>query len=369
MKYNRIKSVDIFRGLCMSWMIIGHLVDWWTSPEDYWVFTLLTKIFEPIGASGFLFISGVSITLSYRNRLLRIKNQEDYNYRMVRYTYFFRALFIFIVAIIYNFTVVLRVNDLSMIWTWFVLLTVSISIFLGWPFLKTKKFFRICIAITIIILQQFIRLWLFPYEGNSNIYGIIFHILYNGKTQDPILVFFPYFLIGTVLGDFYFETFYLDKKEKMEKNFIKKIFFPCCLIGVSLIIFGILFEFPRFQSRQTFSWIVYSLGIEVTLISILVFLEKFNYLQAKKSYKLLFYFSFYSLTIYLGHNLLYFLFLDKLNIITLWIPILVAYISLTLILRIIYKLWKEKASIKAYIAKMSLYLTLKIEDRINKQIN
>ncbi|MFX1325796.1 MAG: acyltransferase family protein [Promethearchaeota archaeon] len=369
MKYIRLKSIDLFRGLCMSWMVIAHLVDWWTGPDDYWIFTLLTKIFEPIGASGFLFISGVSITLSYRSRLARIKNQEDYNYRILRHFYFFRAILIFIVAIIYNSTVALRTNDLSMIWTWFVLLTISISLFLGWPLLKTRKIFRIFIAIMIIIIQLFIRLWLFPFEGNSNVYGVIFHILYNGKTQDPILVFFPYFLIGTVLGDFYFDTFYLDKKHNNGKKFIKKILFPCCLIGGSLIVFGILFEFPRFLLRQTFSWIIYSIGIEITLISILLYLEKFNYLQSKKSYKWLFYFSFYSLTIYLGHNLLYFLFLDKLNIITLWIPIIIAYISLALILRAVYKLWKEKAAIKVYIAKMSLYLAQKIEDRFNKHVN
>ena len=65
----RLKSVDIFRGLCMSWMILGHLFDWWIQPDYSWARMIMTIILEPIGASGFLFISGISITISYRRRL------------------------------------------------------------------------------------------------------------------------------------------------------------------------------------------------------------------------------------------------------------------------------------------------------------
>jgi hypothetical protein len=344
-------------------MIVGHLVDWWTKTEYYWIFSMLTKIFEPIGAAGFIFISGISITLSYRTRLGRIKTQKDYNYRMLRNSYFLRAIFIFMIAIIYNLTVVLRLNDFSMIWTWFVLLTISISLFLVWPLLKTKKIFRIGIAITIIILQQFLISWLSRFEGNSNIMGVIFHILYNGKTQDPILVFFPFFLIGTVLGDVIFDTIYLNDKNDNGSNFIRKFLLPCCITGTFLIIFGVLLQFPQFLLRQRLSWIIYSLGFEIILFSILVSIDKYNYFNTKRSFRFIFYFSYYSLTIYLGHNLLYFVFLNQLNLINLWIFILVAYICLGLILRTLYKLLKEKASLKAQVAKLSLKLTHKIEKR------
>ena len=69
----RLKSIDIFRGLCMGWMFLGHLIDWWIKPEFNWLESLTFSIFDPIGASGFLFISGVSIALSYRNRMYRVE--------------------------------------------------------------------------------------------------------------------------------------------------------------------------------------------------------------------------------------------------------------------------------------------------------
>ena len=44
---NRIKSIDIFRGICMSQMILGHLFDWWLKAEQSWIRNIMTMIFIP----------------------------------------------------------------------------------------------------------------------------------------------------------------------------------------------------------------------------------------------------------------------------------------------------------------------------------
>ncbi len=51
-------------------------------------------IFDSLGASGFLFISGVSIALSYRNKLNKVNSTQEYSYRTVRNHYLMRAVFI-----------------------------------------------------------------------------------------------------------------------------------------------------------------------------------------------------------------------------------------------------------------------------------
>ena len=156
MKLHRLKSIDIFRGVCMAWMVLNHLIDWWLKSEFSWLHKVTIMIIDPIGASGFLFISGISIALSYRTRLNKVRVLKDYNFRMVRNSYLFRAFFIFLIALVYNIPVAIYFKDPSMIWTWFVLLTAAISLFLAWPLLKTSKLFRISIVITIIILHFFI---------------------------------------------------------------------------------------------------------------------------------------------------------------------------------------------------------------------
>jgi len=368
-KFPRLKSIDIFRGLCMAWMVLNHLIDWWLKPKYSWLHGVVIMIIDPIGASGFLFISGVSVSLSYRSRLDRAKDSEDYNNRMLNYTYLFRALFLLIIALIYNSIIALLILNPSMIWTWFVLLTAAISLFLAWPLLKTSKMVRLFIVTGLLFINQLILTWLLPYKGTFNLYGVLFHFLYHDINQDPILLFFPFFLVGTVVGDIIFDTFsYINEKDH-KQNFVRRLFLPLNLGGIILIIIGISFKTPEFLMRESFSWQIYSLGIILLIMSILLFFDEFELVKTKRSYKFLFYYSYYSLTIYLAHNLLYFLFLKQLNIFNVWFFAAGAFIMIGIILRTIYKTWGGSASIKVQIGRLSLGLTQKIEKRIRNTIN
>lgn len=347
----------------MSWMILGHLFDWWLKADHSWIRSIMTMIFEPIGASGFLFISGISIALSYRKRLIKARISDDYNYRMLRNSYLFRALFIFIIAIIYNSTLAIRLSDPQMIWTWFVLLTIAISLFISWPLLKTPIVLRFFLGISIIIFNQFLVTLLVPHSGRASIDGFLYHFLYNDITQDPIMYFFPFFLIGTVVGDMIYKAFYLENENHSWNSSKKKILAIIIVFGIGFILFGVMFKTPQFLTRSSFSWIIYSLGFDLCLLTIFLVVEELNVLKPEKSYKFLFYYSFYSLTIYLAHNLLYFLLLNQLNVFNIWFFIAVTFISIGIILRAIYKKWEGSASLKTQIGKISLALTIKIEER------
>lgn len=352
----------------MAWMVLTHLLDWWLKPEFSWLQTAAIMIIDPIGASGFLFISGVSLTISHRNRLKRARGSEDYTYNMVRNSYFFRVLFIFIVAIIYNIPTAIALGP-AMIWTWYVLLTAAVSIFLAWPLLKISKLFRILTAILILVIHFSIVSWLLGFQGETNFLGLVFHILYNDIHQDPILVFFPFFIIGTVFGDLISENVYRDETNQQYSIFYKKLLVPVLTIGSLMITTGILIYFPNFLIRESLSWVIYSMGIDLCLLSILLVIEKNNILETKRSYKLIFYYSYYSLTIYLAHNLLYFLFLDQLDYITIWFFAIPSFFILGLLLRWIYKNFREKASLKVQIGRLSQTVAHKIEVRKLRQIS
>jgi len=258
--------------------------------------------------------------------------------------------------------------DPSWIWTWFVLLTAAISLFIAWPLLKTSRLLRVVIGCCFWIANPFIVSMLLPYEGTLSLNGILFHIFYSGIGQVPLLVFFPFFLFGTVIGDTLFNVYQIDQSEAgLKKTFGYKYLGPTIGIGIILIIYGVFFKYPNFLRRESFSWVFYSLGIDVVFISILLSLETFEILKTKKSYKLFFYYSYYSLTIFLAHNILHFLFLNLLDIMNLWLFTLLTFIFMTIILRIIYKKWRGSASLKAQIGKLGSGITRKIEERSNKK--
>ena len=311
----RLKSIDIFRGLCMSWMFLGHLIDWWIKPEFSWLESLTFSVFDPIGASGFLFISGVSIALSYRNRMYRVDVLKELSYSRVKLSYYLRASFLLVIAIIFNLAIALSINSLSWIWTWFVLMTAAFSLLLAWPLFKTSKITRIIISFSIWVLNQFIYTTLTPYQNLGNFQGVLYHILYNDFSQDPLLLFFPFFLFGTVVGDVINDIYINNNKniERRRKEIKEKMLIPIGVISVLLISIGVLLSFPNFLIRSSFSWLIYSLGIILMILLILITLEEYNVFKTKKNYRVFFYFSYYSFTVYLGHNFLYFIFLINLS--------------------------------------------------------
>ncbi|MHA2181167.1 MAG: acyltransferase family protein [Promethearchaeota archaeon] len=366
MKIQRLKSIDIFRGLCMFWIVLTHLIDWWLKSEFIWLHRITVMIFDSFGASGLLFISGVSIALSYRNKLNKVNTTEGYSLRTVRNSYLLRGVFFFILALLYNIFIAISLMDPKWIWTWFVLLTAAVSLIISWPLLKTSKLLRIILGCILWIANPVIVYILLPHEGTLSLYGILFHIFYSGIHLVPLIVFFPFFLFGTVIGDVLFDTFHSDSSRNIKrKSFGYNYLIPSIVIGALLIVFGVLYEYPRYLFRESFSWVIYSLGINIVLISLLLSVEVFEIIKTKKSYKLFFYFSYYSLTIFLTHNFLHFLFLNQLSLIDFWLFTGAVFILMSLVLRTVYKLWQGHASVKAQIGRLSIHV---ISERSKKKL-
>ena len=351
----------------MSWMFLGHLIEWWIRPEYLWVRNFTFYLFDPIGAAGFLFISGVSITLSYRNRLYRVEEIKDLNYSRIKMSYFLRAFFLLTIAIIYNTAIAITINQLSWIWTWFVLMTAAFSLLVMWPLFNLSKITRILIGVIIWFISQYLYFLLSPYQGQLNLQGIFYHIFYNDYSQDPLLMFFSFFLFGTVVGDIMNNINNNKNPELKRKQLKSKLIIPTSLISITLISFGILFDFPSFLSRNNLSWLFYAIGIDLLVLTILIILEESNVFKTKKRYRVFFYFSYYSFTVYLGHNFLYFIFYQKLDLVTIWIAVVLTFLVFSLFLRQMYKILGWKASLKSVLGKMSSKLAYKIEE--NKKIN
>ena len=180
------------------------------------------------------------------------------------------------------------------------------------------------------------------------------------------MLFFPFVLFGTVIGDVISELGNNNDLEKRRKQIKEKLIVPIGFVSVGLTIFGILFKFPNFLFRGSFSWIVHTIGIDLLILLGLIVLEEFHILKTRKKYRVFFYFSYYSFTVYLGHNFLYFIFYRSLDAIQIWIASIITFFIFWAILRQIYKVWGWKASLKAVLGRLSFNIAKKIEEKINK---
>ena len=366
----RIKSIDTIRGFCIFLMILGHLLDWWLKDEDKWLQVIIFELLAPLAASGFLFVSGFSTTLSYKSRVIKAENSNRLTMRKVKNIYIIRASLLLIVALLYNTVIAFGISDPTWIWAWNVLQTIAISLLLGWFFLNTSKTFRILVGIVLLVSNQFISPFLRLYEGQTNIYGLLFYILFHPLEQFTILSYFSVFLIGTVVGDLFFKVNKISDQEE-RKHAIKYVFItPLLLIGIISVFFGFIFRFPDIFYRRTFSSQVFSIGFFLILLSILLYIEEFEIVKIQKSYRFFYYYSFYSFTIYLAHNPLYFIFFRQLNILSVWIAIVGVWIFLALLLKGVHKKWGKNASLKVLISILSSKLANKLEERyLSRDLN
>jgi len=251
------------------------------------------------------------------------------------------------------------------IFAWQFLQTLSVSLFIAWPFLKASKTYKITIGVILWIINYFVKLSLTPYINQPNIGGFIFVLLYTTLQLDGILIFFTFFLIGMVIGEIIFEVFLIEDQNKRKIALKKRLLFPSCTIGTILLIIGIIFEFPEFLNAlfRSSPWMIYSLGIHLILISIFISIEDRGLFQTKKNYKFLFYFSYYSFTVYGTHYLLTLIFNRQLNAYNIWIFIFITLILFNTLFRIAYKTLKEKISLKIQINVISVKLARIIEER------
>ena len=357
----RIKSLDTFRGFIMLAMVWVHLCDWWLHEDYNWFSNAILPIFKLIFGPGFLLLAGVSISLSYRKNLIKITTSDNFNYNILKREYFFRAAFILIVALGYNSFVALGSMDPLNVWKWFMLLTMSISLFIAWPLLKAPKYIRLVLAVVIWILNYFIFNYLLPYQWQINVNGIIYYFLYNSIDLIPFPHYISFLLIGTIVGEVIFDIYQIDNQKERKLLLKKKITVPSLSLGVPLIIVSVILDSQLSLERTSFIWILFAMGINLILLSAFLGFEDFKRRINKRRLKFLFYYSYYSLTVYLVHNILYFFFLDLLNLFYFWIFVTLTCFFFGLVLRLIHNKYGSKFSIKIQVGRLSSELAKRLE--------
>jgi hypothetical protein len=341
-------------------MTFGHMIYWWISPADIWLYDIIWNYGAVFGGAGFLIVSGMSAALSYKTGLIKAQSNEESSLKRIRNEYIIRALMILFISVIWNSIGTLYMN-LPGIWLWFVLQTISISLLMVWPLLRTSKLFRLFICFVSWIGNEFIYVWLSSYSGQQNIFGYIFYFLYNSPEQNVILGYFPFLLLGTILGDIFFDAGLIENLKKRQMYLKNKLLKPIIIGGIILIIFGLGFNFPNVSNKETFSSHMFILGFDFLIISFLVLLKDYNRFKLKRSYTFLEYYSFYSFTMFLSHHLLFFLFQPQFNSIEIWFLVSPIMILWTLLFRFIYKNCKKYISLKFLINKSAIYFARKIE--------
>jgi uncharacterized membrane protein len=359
----RIKSIDTFRGIAVIAMIWLHLSEWWLSGDAHSFLDVPMFITQYGFLVSYQFISGVSRYLFYKTGGSKMQALESIDKRRIKREFLTRGFFLLIVALLYNSVVAISTSRPSEIWSWFILLSISISIIMITPLLDTSKRTRFFLGAACMVLNFSLLYFLQDFEGKANIYGLLFHILFYPTGLHPILSSFAVFLIGTVVGDLIHHIYYKAEKKDRLSLLKKSLIFPSIVSGLLLVTFIFLAKSFHVLNIPSFYGIISSLGISLILISLYLLHEESEIFNVSQKYNFIFYFSYYSLTIYLAHNVLYFLFFERLDAITSIISIIILILIIGLTLKLIYPKLGGSISIKKLISKYSTKLVMRFEGK------
>jgi hypothetical protein len=233
-----------------------------------------------------------------------------------------------------------------------------------WPLLNANKITKIIVAIIFLFLYQFLLEIL-----DKN--GVIYYIFYNGFLFTPILGYFPFFIFGTLMGDLIYSKVLNEETKVSDKNFLKTVSIPFLLIGASLITIMFLYSLPCVFEGNSICSLIYSSGLQFLVFNILFLIEKLKIFDFKREYKFFFYFSYYSLTIFVIHSVTFSYLIGVLGYQSFIFKYIISYFVLIVIfyffLRFMYKKYGKKFSLKYQISQLASYLTLAIFNKMNKK--
>ncbi|TXT60448.1 MAG: conserved membrane protein of unknown function [Promethearchaeota archaeon] len=353
----RLKSIDIFRGFDIAFMIFLHMSIWGRKFGSNIYFDLIVNLIDGIGAEGFVFISGLSLCLSYRNQMLTIPGKKSLEYKKFRLMHFMRAFLLFFLGFIqYNLLLTITWGSLEYLWVWNIFQTLAFCMWMIWPLLKANKIIKIGSAIIFLGLYQLLLML-----TNQN--GPIYYILYNGFLFSPILGYFPFFIFGTLMGDIIYENVLQEETMISNRAFFKKFSIPLLILGGLTIVIIFSIDWECVLEGNSICWLIYSCGIQFVVFNILFMAEKSHYFEFKRDYRFFFYFSYYSLTVFVVHSVVFSYLIGLVSYEFFLFKYFISYFALIIgffiVLKFAYKKYGKKVSLKYWMSQLARYLVLK----------
>ncbi len=358
----RIKSIDFVKGFAIIFIILAHTADW-LNAEWYFLYGLLFALLDFLGPSLFVFLSALSVIFTIKKKEGIIPN------RLIRNGIFTRGIIITLIGIIINRYYVNPVTgELELvIWGWHIFVFLGLAQIFSYYALKLKKWIRVVIGVTIIIISPPIREIVYLGTDAGNPVAYIFHLIITSNTPDlTLLPWISICFLSTIFGEYLYEAMMKDTADAYTGLFRLFLVWGIILVSVGIIIgfplqipetlpggaqeyphikllaianqqdFFHIAGYPLFLIRHTSANMFYNLGMALLIIAI-----SFYFIDIRKkkglAVNMLVYYGKISLSLFLLHLLflpLYLAFLD----VTLFLFVSFAYIGL---LGVTMYIWME----------------------------
>ena len=328
-RQKRVMTIDLLRGIAIFLMLMAHVDTYWLEPESLWVIGIKFSILQIMGSSNFTFVAGIGFAFSFQNNLKKSKSRALTIKKSLSHT-----IVLIIVSFVFNgLQVLISGFGLSGLWAWNILQCIAFCRLFGILIILVPKYYRFVIAFIWIFLTEIIISWMLPSYQVESFQKIVFLVFFKPLHGDGILIFFPFFIFGTLIGEFIQNFTSNDKISVNKKNLPKKnsrTLEKWFLIGLGMFIFGLIIglkpagaerdyyrliewinthpnidisTLPFFIMPNSYAWVFYCAGWQImfAIVSFFIIDLQGHYPKPSNIFNI---FGKYSLSIYFGHYLL-----------------------------------------------------------------
>jgi len=305
----RFTAIDVFRGISILYMIIGHTSEFWLYNSELWFRGIIFIIMDVIGANAFIMLSGIGLSLSYHSQMRKIASNSQYPRGYAKINFWSRTILIGLIAVVTNLIGTLALESPTG-WIWLVLQTIAWGRLFCYPFMKFNWKVRAIIGIGFFLTADLVRSALLGYND------FLFYVFFNVNGQNTPFPFFGFIFLGSALGDWFNSkmnqtnqtnqtqqrnqtlsrnTNIQQSRQKQQQyglNYFVYIGIICISIGIC---FGLSLSsagdwglwvnqinlhpnleitgLPLFLCRNSIPWCFYSFGIEILFLSFLLYID------------------------------------------------------------------------------------------------
>ena len=328
-RQKRVMTIDLLRGIAIFLMLMAHVDTYWLEPESLWVIGIKFSILQIMGSSNFTFVAGIGFAFSFQNNLKKSTSRVLTIKKSLSHT-----IVLIIVSFVFNgLQVLISGFGLSGLWAWNILQCIAFCRLFGILIILVPKYYRFVIAFIWIFLTEIIISWMLPSYQVESFQKIVFLVFFKPLHGDGILIFFPFFIFGTLIGEFIQNFTSKDKISVNKKNLPKKnsrTLEKWFLIGLGMFIFGLIIglkpagaerdyyrliewinthpnidisTLPFFIMPNSYAWVFYCAGWQImfAIVSFFIIDLQGHYPKPSNIFNI---FGKYSLSIYFGHYLL-----------------------------------------------------------------
>lgn len=378
----RLDSIDILRGYSIFLMLFAHVETYWLEPNSLWLIALKFLILNPGGTSQFNYIAGVGFGLSWAAAEAKKNSQREIFWQSMS-----RTIIMIIISFGYNLAASpFRDSGWAGLWSWNILHCIAFSRFFGTFFMQYAPKIRFSIALILVAVGGAVTYWMVPrYTQEGEIAAqVVFYLLYNPIHGDGLLVFFPFFLVGSIVGEQLQRLLAMenaDSTQKIDANMplpastetIKVWLIIGCVLFFGAMLLGMRHEgawmdfynlmqwanthpkiewttLPLFLLPNSYAWSLYCMGFHLLLTSIFVYCIDLRH-RSSKPWRMLFIYGRYSISIYFFHYILLII-PPAINpdfyvtYISVWFPLLLFYLIFWGICEFLEWAWHGKASVE-----------------------